>query len=251
VRIIGTFGIYDAPKPEAKSTILALKSIGMDVWICTGDHYTTAKSLAKEVGIDETNIRAGVRPDGKAELVTELQQMTKHVRCCTGYVQNRKVAFVGDGINDSVALSQASVGIALGSGTSIALDAADIILTSSDLHDVFVAIHLSRVVFNRIMYNFFWATAYNIFSIPLAAGVVSSLKLPPTVAGMMMPFSSISVVLSSLLLKFYKKPSIDESGHIHGKEMYRRCIPKLFLSISRHTGFMPLKNNTESDLELA
>ena len=254
VRILGALGVYDAPKPEAKSTVLALKRLGINVWLCTGDHKITARSLAKIVGIDDDKVRAEVRPDGKAELVAELQLRTKRLKCCSGEARHCKVAFVGDGINDSVALSQASVGIALGSGTSVAIDAADIILTSSDLHDVIVAIHLSRVVFNRIMYNFLWATAYNIFSIPFAAGILASWTLPPALAGMMMPFSSISVVLSSLLLKCYKKPQIAEDGKFCGGDMCSQVSSNISFLRPRYRGFtsllVPAENVSDGDLEL-
>ena len=252
VRILGAFGVFDAPKPEAKSTVLALKRIGIDVWLCTGDHELTARALAKEVGIDGDKIRAEVRPEGKAALVEELQQRITSVQCWSRNLMFSKVAFVGDGINDSIALSKASVGIALGSGTSVAVDAADIILTGSDLHDVIVAIHLSRVVFNRIMYNFLWATAYNICSIPFAAGLFTSWTIPPALAGIMMPFSSISVVLSSLLLKRYKKPLIDDDGRICGSDMCSQCSSKFSLFSRRNPGFTSLatENVSDGDLEL-
>jgi len=254
VKILGAFGIYDNPRPEAKSTVLALKRLGINVWLCTGDHTLTAKSLASVVGIDDDKVRAEVRPEGKAKLIEELQHRIKQVKCCSGDVRYSKVAFVGDGINDSIALSQASVGIALGSGTSVAIDAADIILTGSDLHDVIVALHLSRVVFNRIMYNFLWATAYNICSIPFAAGLFTTWTIPPALAGMMMPFSSISVVMSSLLLKRYRKPLIDDDGRIYGSDLCSQCSYRYLFFSRRAPRFTSLLRSTENvddgDLEL-
>jgi Cu+-exporting ATPase len=221
-RVIGVFGIVDPIEAEARSTVSALKRMGVDVWLCTGDHEVTAKAVAQEIGIEDGNTCAGATPKDKADLVTRLQRTawfgsehgTRRRRRLTG-----RVAVVGDGINDAVALARADIGIAIGAGTEVAVEAADIILVRSSLHDVVVALHLSRVVFRRIMLNFVWAMSYNILALPFAAGVMypfTDFRLPPELAGLMMAFSSVSVVTSSLLLKNYTRPLIREDGSIEG-----------------------------------
>jgi len=223
-RVIGVLGVLDSIQTDAKSTISALKSMNIDVWMCTGDHDQTAKAVARAVGIDDENVCSNVTPEGKADLVTRLQR-TKRERRRRGLTRVRasdgvggKVAVVGDGINDSIALARADVGIAIGAGTEVAVEAADVVLVRSSLHDVVVTMHLSRVVFNRIKMNFGWAIGYNLFALPFAAGLLypwTSWRIPPAFAGLMMAFSSVSVVTSSLLLRFYVKPVINEDGSIH------------------------------------
>ena len=210
--IIGTIGILDPVKNEAKSTVAALKHMGVDVWMCTGDHEITAQAVARTVGIDKDNVCSSVKPEGKAELIRRLQKRRARRG---GKITDNKVAVVGDGINDAVALARADVGIAIGAGTEVAVEAADIVLVRSSLHDVVVSLHLSRVVFDRIRLNFVWAMAYNLFALPFAAGILypfTDWTLPPAFAGLMMAFSSVSVVLSSLLLRTYVKPVINEDG---------------------------------------
>jgi Cu+-exporting ATPase len=207
-RVIGVLGIADSINAESRSTVAALKNMGVDVWMCTGDHELTAHAVAREVGID--NVTASCTPEEKADLVTRLQKRRR-----PGSNRPGRVAVVGDGINDSVALARANVGIAIGAGTEVAVEAADVVLVRSSLHDVVVALHLSRVVFDRIKLNFGWALAYNIIALPFAAGIFypwTDWRLPPAFAGLMMAFSSVSVVTSSLLLKTYSKPIIDEDG---------------------------------------
>ena len=209
-KIIGIIGIIDPIESNAKSCCKALQNMGIEVWMCTGDHETTANAVAKQVGIRPSNICAGSSPEGKADLVTRLQKR--------GGGKGR-VAVVGDGINDSIALARANVGIAIGAGTEVAVEAADIVLVKSSLHDVVVALHLSRIVFRRIKLNFMWAMGYNLFALPFAAGILypfTGWKLPPAFAGLMMAFSSVSVVTSSLLLRMYTKPIINEDGVIKG-----------------------------------
>ncbi|KAL7485278.1 hypothetical protein ACHAW6_010883 [Cyclotella cf. meneghiniana] len=207
--VIGTIGIIDPIKEEAKSTVAALKKMGLEVWICTGDHELTAQAVARSIGINEENVCSDVKPEGKADLIRRLQRRR------TRYLSNNKVAVVGDGINDAVALAQADVGIAIGAGTEVAVEAADIVLVRSSLRDVAVSLHLSRVVFDRIRCNFVWAMGYNLIALPFAAGLFypfTDWTLPPAFAGLMMAFSSVSVVMSSLLLRTYVKPEILEDG---------------------------------------
>lgn len=230
MRTIGVLGVVDSIEANARSTIAALKGMGIEVWMCTGDHEATAKAVAANVGIAEENVCADITPEGKADLVSRLQHRTKLGNDASLLNQSNrslcKIAVVGDGINDSIALARADVGIAIGAGTSIAVEAADIVLVRSNLHDVVVALHLSRIVFDRIKLNFVWAAGYNILALPFAAGLFypwTDWRLPPTFAGFMMAFSSVSVVTSSLLLNFYTKPVIHEDGSIHDE----RCCSLL------------------------
>eukprot|EP01119_Soliformovum_irregulare_P015408 TRINITY_DN4332_c0_g1_i1.p1 TRINITY_DN4332_c0_g1~~TRINITY_DN4332_c0_g1_i1.p1 ORF type:complete len:1017 (+),score=316.00 TRINITY_DN4332_c0_g1_i1:56-3106(+) len=192
----GIIGISDEVKPEAKPTIQMLKKMGIDSWMVTGDNERTAHSIATQLGI--ANTFAEVLPSQKAVKVAELK--------AKGYM----VAMVGDGINDSPALAASDVGIAIGAGTDIAIEAAGMVLVKNDLRDVITAIDLSRKTFTRIKINYVWAMLYNLLGVPLAAGILVpiGLVLPPMIAGLAMAFSSVSVVASSLLLKRYKKPDV-------------------------------------------
>ncbi|EGG15979.1 P-type ATPase [Cavenderia fasciculata] len=198
--ISGYIAISDQLKPEARPTISALKKMGIFPWMVTGDNQRTANAIAAQVGISQ--VFAEVLPSNKSKKVIELKK------------QGHIVAMVGDGINDSPALAEADVGIAIGAGTDIAIEAADIVLVKSDLRDVITAISLSKTTFNRIRLNYLWATLYNVMGIPLAAGVLipAGISIPPMIAGLAMAFSSVSVVLSSLHLKTYKKPHIATSN---------------------------------------
>jgi len=164
----------------------------------TGDGKATALAIAKQVGIKPESVWAGMSPKGKASLVTELIQ--KH---------GEGVAMVGDGINDSPALVAATAGIALSSGTSVAIEAADIVLMRSDLLDVVAALHLSCSIFAVIRRNLIWACIYNVIGVPLAMGFLLpfGLYMHPMMAGAAMAFSSVSVVTSSLLLKWWTRPT--------------------------------------------
>jgi len=195
---VGIIGISDTPKAEAYSCISALRSMGCDVWMVTGDNQATAEALADDLDIALDRVIAGVLPQDKASKIEELQKMGCHV------------AMVGDGINDSPALAQANLGIAIGAGTEVAIDAADMVLVRSNLHDLVVALDLAKLVFRRIKYNFLWATIYNLIAIPYAAGVffpLTKLILPPQYAACSMAVSSVSVVLSSMSLWLYRKPA--------------------------------------------
>ncbi|PPQ98941.1 hypothetical protein CVT24_003568 [Panaeolus cyanescens] len=190
--------LADAPKPSSKHAIRALQKMGVEVLMMTGDGKSTAVAIAHQVGIRPENVWANMSPKGKASVVTEL--MEKH---------EGGVAMVGDGINDSPALVAATVGIALSSGTSVAIEAADIVLMRSDLLDVVAALHLSRKIFSVIKRNLIWACVYNVVAIPLAMGffLPFGYYMHPMVAGGAMAFSSVSVVCSSLTLKWWRRPA--------------------------------------------
>ena len=186
-KLLGLIAIQDAPKESSKTAIALLRSQGYKTIMLTGDNQQTAEAVAREVGID--TVIAEVMPADKAEKVRELQLLAP-------------VGFVGDGINDAPALATAHLGIAMGSGTDVAIESGDIVLVKNDLVDVVRALKLSRKTFARIKQNLFWAFFYNLLGIPIAAGIFSSLGLVlnPALAGLAMAFSSVSVVTSSLLL---------------------------------------------------
>lgn len=186
--IIGLIAIQDVPKPSSKKAIAELKKRGLRTVMLTGDNQNVAEAIGKEVGIDQ--VIAGVLPTEKANEIKKLQDA------------GRIVAFVGDGINDAPALSTANVGIAMGSGTDIAIESGGIVLVQNDLMGVVKALVISKRTFNRIKLNLFWALIYNTIGIPIAAGLFMGLglTLSPELAGLAMAFSSVSVVTSSLLL---------------------------------------------------
>ncbi|KAF8966249.1 Cu-transporting P-type ATPase [Flammula alnicola] len=190
--------LADAPKPSSRHAIAALHRMGIEVNMMTGDGKATAIAIAKQVGIRPEGVWAGMSPKGKAAMVAELIEQN-----------GGGVAMVGDGINDSPALVAATVGIALSSGTSVAIEAADIVLMRSDLLDVVAALHLSTKIFSVIRRNLIWACIYNILGIPLAMGffLPFGLYMHPMLAGAAMAFSSVSVVCSSLTLKWWTRPA--------------------------------------------
>ncbi|CAM3018173.1 heavy metal translocating P-type ATPase [Limosilactobacillus mucosae DSM 13345] len=193
-KVIGLIAIQDVPKPSAKAAIEKLKQQGYHTVMITGDNEQAAQAIAKQVGIDE--VIASVMPGDKAQRVKNLQ--------------NQGVtAFVGDGINDAPALATADVGIAMGSGTDVAIETGGIVLIKNSLKDVVKALSIAKKTFARIKLNLFWALIYNLIGIPIAAGVFAhwGIELSPALAGLAMAFSSASVVASSLLLNVAK---IDE-----------------------------------------
>ncbi|KAG0598266.1 hypothetical protein M758_12G059200 [Ceratodon purpureus] len=197
--IAGVVGISDPLKPEAALVVEALQRMGIRCVMVTGDNWGTAKSVANQVGIDE--VFAEVLPAGKADIIHNLQS------------DGTVVAMVGDGVNDSPALAASDLGIAIGAGTDIAIEAADYVLMRNSLEDVITAIDLSRKTFARIRLNYVFAMGYNVIAIPVAAGVLfplSGLRLPPWAAGAAMAFSSVSVVCSSLWLRRYTRPRLTE-----------------------------------------
>lgn len=186
-QVIGLIAIQDTPKETSEKAITALKSRGLKTIMLTGDNQQVAQAIADEVGIDD--VIADVLPAEKADEIKKLQE-------------NYSVAFVGDGINDAPALTTADVGIAMGAGTDVAIDAGGIVLVKNDLRDVDTALALSQKTFGRIKLNLFWAFVYNVLGIPVAAGVFYGFGfiLSPEIAGVAMALSSLSVVISSVLL---------------------------------------------------
>ena len=192
-QLVGLIAVADQIKKNSCKAIAELQKMGLEVVMLTGDREETAQAIAREAGVNQ--VIAGVFPDGKADIVKNLQ------------AQGEKVAMVGDGINDAPALVQAEVGIAIGSGTDVAIDSADIVLMHSDLLDVVTAIRLSQATIKNIKENLFWAFAYNTLGIPIAMGllyVFGGPLLNPMLAGLAMSFSSVSVVTNALRLRRFK-----------------------------------------------
>ena len=186
---VGMISVADTPKPEAAETMAQLRELGLEPILLTGDAPQVAQAVASQVGISADNVYAGVTPEGKSQVVRQLQE------------DGHRVAMVGDGVNDAPALALAELGIAMGSGTDVAAEAADIVLTRSDVASVVTALRLSRATLRTIKSNLFWAFAYNSVAVPVAvAGLLN-----PMIAGAAMAFSSVFVVLNSMRLTAFRK----------------------------------------------
>ncbi|MEC4816928.1 MAG: heavy metal translocating P-type ATPase [Scytonema sp. PMC 1069.18] len=198
--IAGLIGVQDTLRPDAKSTVNKLRQMGLRVMLLSGDTPEAVTAVAKQLGLESADVIAGVPPAKKASTINLLQQGSVE----DGFTPHSFIAMIGDGINDAPALSQADVGIALHSGTDVAMETAEIVLMRDRLSDVVESIELSRATFRKIRQNLFWAFAYNILGIPLAAGVLLpslGFVLSPSGAAGLMAFSSVSVVTNSLLLR--------------------------------------------------
>jgi Cu+-exporting ATPase len=205
--LLGLLGVADTLRPEAAETVRALEGLGLQVWMITGDHARTAAAIAAEAGIASDRVLAGVAPTAKGDAIGALQ------------AQGRRVAMVGDGLNDAPALARADVGLAMASGTDVAMEASAFTLLSGDLAAVPVALRLSRRTLQVVRQNLFWAFAYNVVLIPVAAGALVPLLAPggpvgpvlgwhgtlhPMLASFAMAMSSVSVVTSSLRLRRFR-----------------------------------------------
>lgn len=191
--LVGLFGLADQVKEDSSAALSALKALGLDIIMLTGDNEATAQAIAQRVGIER--VISQVLPDQKAQVVADLQE------------RGLKVAMVGDGINDAPALALADVGIAMGSGTDIAIESADVILIKPELMDVVRALTISRLTLSTIKENLFWAFIYNVLMIPIAMGLLHLFGGPllnPMLAGLAMSLSSVSVVLNSLRIRMKK-----------------------------------------------
>ncbi len=191
--LVGVIAVQDQLRSDALDTVNQLRSLGLQIKILTGDQDPVAQAMAQALNLPQEDVLANVRPDQKAAAIAQLQ------------ANGSQVAMVGDGINDAPALAQADVGIALQSGTSVAIETAGIVLMRDRLLDVVRAIRLSQLTFNKIRQNLIWAFGYNILGIPLAAGLLLPslhILLNPATAGALMAFSSVSVVSNSLLLRY-------------------------------------------------
>ncbi|MCC5656645.1 heavy metal translocating P-type ATPase [Nostoc sp. XA010] len=211
--LAGLIAVSDTLRPDAQSTVDKLRQMGLRVMLLSGDRKEAANAIAKQLGLDSADVIAGVPPAKKAAAIQSLQlegtsrqgdKATKKTPNSSLLTSHSVVAMVGDGINDAPALSQADVGIALHSGTDVAMETAEIVLMRDRLNDVVESIQLSRATFNKIRQNLFWAFAYNTVGIPLAAGVLFpslGFVLNPSGAAALMAFSSVSVVTNSILLR--------------------------------------------------
>ena len=192
-RMLGVVAVADTPKPTSAEAVRAFQAMGIDVVMLTGDNRRTAEAVGRQLGVNR--VVAEVLPQDKEKTVAELQ------------AQGKRVAMVGDGINDAPALARADVGLAIGAGTDVAIESADVVLMKSDLLDAVTAVQLSRKVIRNIKENLFWAFIYNIIGIPLAAGVwypLFQLQLSPMFGAAAMSLSSVCVVSNALRLKFFR-----------------------------------------------
>ena len=210
-RVIGLLAIADAIRPTSKAAVAKLRELGIEVVMLTGDNAATAKRIAADLGID--SVLADVLPKQKAEKLKELMAAGK------------KVGMVGDGVNDAPALTQADVGFAIGAGTDVAMESADVVLMKSDPYDIVAALELSRATLRKMHQNLWWAVGYNVIAFPLAAGVFYPFVLSPEVAALSMSGSTLVVAVNALMLKRIKLAGIRTSGENTPGETHVAEVP--------------------------
>ncbi|ORX53974.1 heavy metal translocatin [Hesseltinella vesiculosa] len=223
--MLAQVALADVPRPEAIQVIDGLRRLGIDVWMITGDNERTAGVVATQLGIDRERVLAGVKPEQKADKISNLQRRGRPTQpksrswshpfgSSTTKYERSVVAMIGDGINDSPALAQADLGISVGSATDIAMEAASIVLIRNNLMDLLTMYAIAKTVVRRIRLNFVWAFLYNACAIPIASGILYpavGTTMPPYIAGVAMVLSSITVVCSSLLLRLYRPPTFNNT----------------------------------------
>ena len=207
--LLGIIAVADVMKDDSAQAIREMQAMGIHVVMLTGDNQRTAAAIGRQAGVDE--VVAGVLPDGKEQVIRQLQQ-------------RGQVAMVGDGINDAPALTRADIGVAIGAGADVAVDAADVVLMKSRLSDVPAAIRLSRATLRNIHENLFWAFIYNVIGIPLAAGALIPLlhlQMDPMFGAAAMSLSSFCVVTNALRLNFFK---LYDATHDHKRKYHKKEI---------------------------
>ena len=246
--LIGKFEIIDRLRDDSYATIQYLKSRGYEIYIVTGDNELAANKIAVALDINVENVFSNVSPNGKCDVVTELQVTDG----------DGAIVFVGDGINDSPALVTSDIGIAISTGTEIAIDAADIVILADEsqeqignnasLKRLIYGLDIAQRTYSRIKLNLFWALSYNMFMVPIAMGVLVpwGITLPPMIAGLAMALSSVSVVMSSLQLKNWQPPIINGGNDYQTNSRFSRFTNKLFFWRSRN--YLPLQDDLEMNI---
>ena len=204
--LLGIIAVADVVKPDSAQAVKQLQKMGIEVVMLTGDNERTARAIGKQAGVDR--VVAGVLPDGKEAVIRELQK-------------RGRVAMVGDGINDAPALTRADTGIAIGAGTDVAIDSADVVLMNSKLTDVAAAVRLSRATLRNIHENLFWAFAYNVILIPVAAGIYPGVRINPMIGAAAMALSSFTVCMNALRLNLFR---VHDASH--DRPLRHRALPE-------------------------